>query len=161
MDSESKRTFSFMEACEALDLAPAKMRVLLEEYNAALRLGVLEPEASSRYLTSKTVESIRHILRYAHEGVEHDQIVERLELRRMGRGESEDVNTAIEILLNRLEVLEKRQDDAERLHLEERDRLVLALTKTQQELQRLKNGISVAASRRAKDQPLLRKLFTE
>ena len=161
MQNTSREGYSFQEVCDALKINPQALRRLLKDYREVLEYSELEPEASSRYLGADAVETARLVIRFVAEGLDRTQVMERIGLRRAGRGETPQSMNAIELLLGRVEALAKDLAESEKRRAEDRDKMFTTLARTQQELQRLKNEISVATSRRVKNPSLLRRLFSE
>lgn len=133
------------DACQRLGLTPYVLRGLLDEYAEWLSAGEggLAPEA---------VERIGAIVRWRAEGVPPDVIRARLA---GGEAEVDPLST----LVGRLAQLQTELARSEERRAQDRDRLMMTLVRTQQEIQRLRHDLSETRSRRDRHRGLWRRLF--
>jgi hypothetical protein len=154
MSSSPKEGYSFSEVCEILGTRPAELRRVLRDFGREIGYSDSEPEASSRFLAPEALERARRVLAFKAGGMDYGQIVERLMLDRSGPLEPSSGSTseggAYEVLLSKIEHLEKEVATSEQRRVEERDKTLTTLARTQQEVQRLKNEVAIGRSRAAK-----------
>jgi len=140
--------FPMAAACQRLGIAPYVLRGLLDEYPEAL------PLAGERLLTPEAVERLEAILRWRREGLSPDEIRQRL-----AQGVSTPPDDPMTALLDRLSHLQTELSRSEQRRVEDRDRMMMALVRTQQEIQHLRYELAGDRSRKGRRRGFWRRLF--
>jgi DNA repair exonuclease SbcCD ATPase subunit len=148
MEEALREGYSFKEACEELGQAPRDLWRLLKEYGDLIGYQDSEPEASPRFLSSRAVERARSILRHVSQGKTRQQIEERARFDELRQGAEAPPPGVYEMLIQKIEELESELSRSEEKRLEDRDKTLTTLARTQQELQRVKGEVAAASSRR-------------
>jgi len=134
--------YTYQEAIEILGVAPYTFRQLLEDY---WDLVFSEAERASGQLTPEQLETLRKIIQWRGEGKPKDEIRRNLE---KGPDGSLTEKPTEALLLEKLDLLSRELKRSENQRIEDRDRLLTALMRTQQEIQHLRYELSRQASRK-------------
>ncbi len=160
MEAAEREGYTFKEACEALGSNPRDLWRLLKEYGDLIGYQDSEPEASPRFLSPDSLERARSILGYLAQGKTKEQVQERLAFDELRQGSDVPPPGVYEMLLQKIEELQADLAKSEEKRLEDRDKTLTTLARTQQELQRVKGEVAVANSRRErKHKSLWQRLF--
>jgi len=163
-------SYTFAEACSLLNLSPYTLRGLLAEYGDIL--GVAGPDqddvpSGKRRLTDWAFRMLKEAVALRNAGLSRDEIRDRLQALAeaaaglavvpgyQGAGASGrlvryvDRATARDLLLiEKIERLSEQLARSEQKRLEDRDRLLMALLRTQQEVQQLRYELVARGTRR-------------
>ncbi|HVB09861.1 MAG TPA: hypothetical protein VNM16_05770 [Bacillota bacterium] len=131
-----------------LGLSPYALRSLLDEFADVVPVDGRVPGQPG--LLPDDVERLRQIAGGHAQGLAHDEIRRRLEL-------GADAPPMADALLDRMEQLQAELAQSERRRVEDRDRLLLALVRTQQEIQHLR--YEMTGTRRSKRKGFWARLF--
>lgn len=123
------------EAIKALQIDSRTFRSLLKEFGEQLG-----DDAAT--LGSETLSKLKEILRWRSEGMKAVEISARL------AGQEVAPTASGGVVLERLEVITSELEKSEKHRLEDRDRLLTAMMRTQQELTHLRYEMSSFASRK-------------
>jgi hypothetical protein len=123
-----RETFTREEACKELGISPSMFRRLWREYGT-----YLGQERPPRDLDARTLG----LIRVAHR------------LRLEGRT-PEEIGGPVQELLGRLEEINRRLAESEERRGEDRDRLLMALLRTQQEIGHLRGELAAVTPRRSR-----------
>jgi hypothetical protein len=160
MEAAEREGYSFKEACEELGTTPRDLWRLLKEYGDLIGYQDSEPEASPRFLSPQSVLRARSILGYLAQGKTREQIEERSRFDELRQGAETPPPGVYEMLLQKVEELQAELSKSEEKRLEDRDKTLTTLARTQQELQRVKGEVATASSRRErKHKSLWQRLF--
>lgn len=129
-----KIDLSKAEAIKALQIDSRTFRSLLREFGDHLG-------EDAAKLGTETLAKLKEILRWRSEGMSAVEISARL-------AGQEVAPAAAGVVLERLEVITAELERSERHRLEDRDRLLTAMMRTQQELTHLRYEMSSLSSRR-------------
>ncbi len=159
-----KENFTAQEACVLLGIGPPTFRRLLQEFSAAVST---RREDGLLLVPRGDVARLRRILLLRGRGLAKEEILSALpeqevEERPPGLGEDGSVleeqaeptvpvaNGAMREIADHLEHLAVGIGRQEERRLEERDRILTTLLRTQQEIQQLRRELAVAIPRRAR-----------
>ncbi|MEW6243384.1 MAG: hypothetical protein AB1497_03800 [Bacillota bacterium] len=137
---------SLAEACSASGLHPRLVGEIVREYGQ--ELGVSESEEGDLHLPEDSVPLLKSIHLWQAEGLGVEEIRQRLKAPGRPPVEFQDNE-----LYNRLLDLVTRLEKTEKQRAEDRDRLLTALIRTQQEVQQLRYqlvGMTTRADRKRK-----------
>ncbi len=158
MEAELKRLYSAQKVCEMLGITPHMLRIILSEYRSWLTGP--EVEIGPLHVPAEDVATIRKIVKMQNGGKRKGEIVASLKQAQAGTGHGSSADAAggqalqggkglePEELLRRLDELNKALAQSESRRLEDRDRLLTALIRTQQEIQQLRYELALASSRK-------------
>lgn len=133
------------DVCQRFGLSPYVLRALLDEYGDWL------PQADGG-LTPAAVERLGAIVRWRADGVSSDAIRTRLDA---GQRPEEPLAA----LFGRMADLHAALSRSEEHRVQDRDRLMMALIRTQQEIHQLRHEMSDRPSRRDRHRGFWRRLF--
>jgi hypothetical protein len=133
-------------ACESLGIPPALFRKLWDEFSD--ELGEPGPDGQ---LSHSSFEQLARIWRLRGDGHGPEAIRSAL------RGE-EGTPVEGDSLLSRMESLHRALDHSERRRMEDRDRLMMAMIRTQQEIRDLRQELTIGR-RRDRRKGFLRRLW--
>jgi len=148
MEAAEREGYTFKEACEALGSNPRDLWRLLKEYGDLIGYQDSEPEASPRFLSQDSLQRARSILGYLAQGRTRQQVEERLAFDELRQGSETPPPGVYEMLLQKIEGLQAELAKSEEKRLEDRDKTLTTLARTQQDLQRVKGEVAAASSRR-------------
>lgn len=158
MGGEAEKLFSFQEACAALNISPRTFRSVLEEFSGILSAGDGNGGPQGE-LAAKDLEILKRIIGLRGEGLSNEAIIDRLQ-RERGRMQGEAVNPTDRLLLEKLDLLAEELMKSEERRIEDRDRLLTALLRTQLQIQHLRSELAGSRSRRdRKGRGLLERLL--
>lgn len=147
--ASNERVVTRVEALRSLRITPRLFRQLAEEYRS--ELGPFPMGG----LTAEQLETIRHIVSLRSEGTPPEAI--RARIQSASSADVDPQGALPEDLLQRIAVDLKR---AEEERLEDRDRLLTALIRTQQEIAHLRQELAAATPRRERrKEGFFRRLF--
>ncbi|MCL4424228.1 MAG: MerR family transcriptional regulator [Firmicutes bacterium] len=144
---------SYQEAIDILGVAPYTFRQLLDDY---CDLVFSEEERASGELTAEQLETLKKIIQLRGEGKAKDKIREFLSESRT----DEPQEGKESFLVEKMEQLARELRRSEDRRVEDRDKLLTALMRTQQEIQHLRYELSRQTSRKErKKKGLFSRLF--
>ena len=147
------------EACEALGLPPSTFRQIIAEFNDLLE----EPEEAGDVVVTispANLERLRAISQWRNEGVPAGEIRQRLAGAGAEAAATAELANAEQLLLKQLESVRRALERSEERRVEDRDRMLTAMMRTQQEIQHLRYSIVANSSRRdRKKKGLFGRLF--
>lgn len=163
-------SYTFAEVCSLLNLSPYTLRGLLAEYGDILGLGGMGQEdlpAGRRRLPEWAFRLLREAVALRNAGMSRDEIRDRLRalaeaaaglavvpgyqgpggsgqlVRYVDRATARDL-----LLIEKIEHLSEQLARSEQKRAEDRDRLLMALMRTQQEIQQLRYELVARSTRR-------------
>lgn len=146
------------EVCEAVGVPPSTFRQIVAEFEDLLEDDQSD-EGDVATLSEATVERLRAIVQWRNQGVPAEEIRARLQGAQVAAAASEP-STSEMLLLRQLEQLGRALQRSEEQRIEDRDRMLTAMMRTQQEIQQLRYALAAQSSRRdRKKKGLFRRLF--
>jgi DNA-binding transcriptional MerR regulator len=134
---------------ERLAISPYALRSLLDEYADLVPVTRQDADRTPA-LAPEAVRRLRFIAAARAQGLAHEEVRRRLQ-------DGGEGPAGADVLLDRLEQLQAELAQSERRRVEDRDRLLLALMRTQQEIQHLR--VEMAGPRRSRRKGLWQRLF--
>jgi len=142
-------TFTLQEAAYLLGMDKTALRDLLEEYASELE-PLMVRDADLVRLTWSCLNAVSDIARLRTEGRTREEIIEHLA--RSAPAAAGDAGTGEEsperAVLQQLDRLRRELALSERRRMEDRDKLLVALMRTQQEIRQLRYELAAHSSRR-------------
>ncbi|HHV78217.1 MAG TPA: hypothetical protein GXX40_01145 [Firmicutes bacterium] len=145
MDSEPKKYIEPDIVCSQLGISPHAFRQLMRDFGAK----IMNPEDEARGpgldLAPDEVERLRTVMELRKQGVSDSEIIRRLE-----HPDESSKSSYSDILVLKLEEIKRHLKESDEKRTEERDRLLTALVRTNQELQQLRYQLMKPLSRKAR-----------
>ncbi|MCL5045969.1 MAG: hypothetical protein M1598_04130 [Actinobacteria bacterium] len=158
-----QQSYSPGEACEQLGITPRSFRQIMVEFAEVLE-GPSDDDASGQ-ISGSTLRKLELIARLRNEGRDSGEIIEQVkslgsEEENPSANHEEELLRKQGVLLERLDQLTRELSRSEERRVEDRDRMLTALMRTQQEIQHLRYELAAQTSRRArKPKGFLQRLF--
>lgn len=130
-------TMTRQEACRVLQVGPKMFRRLCEEFAQEI------PIAPGQGVSMIAMERIRLILRLREEGVATQEIRTRLEVNQGSMEVAASQSAPQHVLVSEISNLSAALHRSEKIRLEERDKILTALMRTQQEISSLRHELTV------------------
>ncbi|MHB9146207.1 MAG: hypothetical protein ACYC5Y_12830 [Symbiobacteriia bacterium] len=134
------------EACEAIGVPPSTFRQILADFKDLVEDGHQDEDVAT--LSPLQVEQLRAVNQWRGEGVSASEIRLRLQGAHSEIAAATATLSPEEILLQQMEGVQKALERSEQRRVEDRDRMLTALMRTQQEIQRLSYSLAANSSRR-------------
>lgn len=158
-DSPAQPRLTLGEACEALGVPPSTFRQLIAEFEDLLD-DDQDDEGDVATLGPASMERLREIVQWRNQGVPAEEIRARLQGAPAAAAVAPDADAHEKLLLQQLQRLDRALQRSEEQRIEDRDRMLTAMMRTQQEIQQLRYTLAANSSRRdRKKKGLFRRLF--
>ncbi|MGB9867215.1 MAG: hypothetical protein ACPLPR_04830 [Bacillota bacterium] len=145
MDGNQKKYLEPDLVCSQLGISPHTFRQIMRDFGSK----VMDPDDDGRgpglELSNQEIERLRKVLEWRKLGLSDSEIAKRLEQPQ----ELPGISFGDEVVA-RLEEIKRQLKESEQKRIEERDRLLTALVRTNQEIQQLRYQLMKPMSRKAR-----------
>lgn len=146
------------EACEALGLPPSTFRQIIAEFEDLLDEGD-EDEGDVATVSPAVMQRLRSIVQWRNQGVPSQEIRARLAGTPVAASAATETLDAERLLLEQLERLNRELQKSEERRVEDRDRMLTAMMRTQQEIQHLRYSLTLSSRKDRKKRGFFSRLF--
>lgn len=146
------------EACEALGLPPSTFRQIIAEFEDLLDEGD-EDDGDVATLSPAVMGRLRSIVQWRNQGVPAQEIRARLAGAPAAATAAAEAVDAERLLLEQLERLNRELQKSEERRVEDRDRMLTAMMRTQQEIQHLRYSLTLSSRKDRKKKGFFSRLF--
>jgi len=147
------------EACETLGLPPSTFRQIIGEFEDLLDQAD-EDEGAVAMLSPAVMERLRSIVQWRNQGVPVQEIRARLQGAPLAAGSSAaELQDHERLLVEQLERMNRELQKSEERRVEDRDRMLTAMMRTQQEIQHLRYSLTLSSRKDRKKRGFLSRLF--
>lgn len=145
MDGQQKRYVEPDLVCTQLGITPHTFRQIMRDFGSRLMDRDDDGRGPGLELSQEEIERLRKVLEWRKQGLSDAEIVKRLE-----EPEKAPTPSLSDEVVARLEEIKRQLKESDQKRVEERDRLLTALMRTNQEIQQLRYQLLKPMSRKAR-----------